>query len=583
MALRLLLVVAVVILSLGQMSCAAEIILRGSDTPPRSGLRPKVAPGLGRRQFLEALNSTNATMQNSTLTDSNSVVVPVSLAADGQSYYIVIKAGNTFFRAALDTASADLWLVASSCKSPACVPAPKYQLGYESGTFKSVNANQTVFQTSFADGTAASGFVGYETVQISNLTIPDQAFGVVTSTNVSSTDQISGVMGLGFPRLSNIFNTVVNATPILATMSQRGQLDYPLFGLSLTRNSSGSLTFGAIDGSVVKNPSLIEWNEVVPFAPFNSENNVSSYLEWAIPMNGLLVNGTELSPVPTYPTATSNQTLALFDVGTSGIFGPYQDVTRIFGQIDGSRLVSDGQWAVPCDANETMAFRFGRTTFVLEPTDYLIGPAAGNPNLCLSWPRAAPPSSDGVDWQLGSPFMRTVYSIFSLGIDTKEPPMIGLYPLRNATAPVQPFGEVQMFFSIASETVATTLPNFPLSTPSFTTPPYIFNSSVPAPVGEIVSSGLATSTYSAALGVHRPNATAIPTITPSPTLATFLITDPAGHIVTSISTALQASITLGQPPGWSGASMAMLFPGRTALFQCILPLLLSFLATFHFS
>lgn len=34
------------------------------------------------------------------------------------------------------------------------------------------------------------------------------------------------------------------ATPFFATMAQRGQLDYPLFGLDLGQNSSGSLAFG---------------------------------------------------------------------------------------------------------------------------------------------------------------------------------------------------------------------------------------------------------------------------------------------------------------------------------------------------
>lgn len=171
----------------------------------------------------------------------------------------------------------------------------------------------------------------------------------------------------------------------------------------------------------------------------------------------------------------------------------------------------------------------------------------------------------------------------SLGIDTKEPPMIGLYPLNNATAPAQPFDEVLSFFSTASETIATTLPNFPISTPSFTTPPYAFNTSVPAPAGEIVSSGLATSTYSAALGTHHANATAISFITPSPTLATFLITDPAGHTFTSVSTAAQESVTLGQPPGWSAASVGVVFPGRMALVGCVLSFVVSFVATFHLS
>ena len=94
----------------------------------------------------------------------------------------------------------------------------------------------------------------------------------------------------------------IAATPFFATLSQNGSLDYPLFGLSLTRDSGGSLTFGGIDGSVVFNRSLIEWNEVVPFAPFvDSQSNTSSYLQWAVVLDGISVRwfslfGTE--PVP---------------------------------------------------------------------------------------------------------------------------------------------------------------------------------------------------------------------------------------------------------------------------------------------
>lgn len=39
--------------------------------------------------------------------------------------------------------------------------------------------------------------------------------------------------------------------------------------------------------------------------------------------------------------------------------------------------------------------------FTLQPTDYMIGTASGNPNMCLTWPRANQPTPDGIDWQLG--------------------------------------------------------------------------------------------------------------------------------------------------------------------------------------
>lgn len=100
--------------------------------------------------------------------------------------------------------------------------------------------------------------------------IPDHTLveiGVVTNSNVTLIDEVSGVLGLGFPRLSEIDAATPNgawyvrgvcphaypfaavaATPFLATLSQQGILDYPIFGLLLTLNSTGSLALG---GAVV--------------------------------------------------------------------------------------------------------------------------------------------------------------------------------------------------------------------------------------------------------------------------------------------------------------------------------------------
>ena len=48
-----------------------------------------------------------------------------------------------------------------------------------------------------------------------------------------------------------------------------------------------------------------------------------------------------------------------------------------------------------------MTTRNRSRVFTLQPTDYLIGPTIGNPDLCLSWPQATVPSGDGIDWQFG--------------------------------------------------------------------------------------------------------------------------------------------------------------------------------------
>lgn len=487
----------------------------------------------------------------------------VGSTTDRQSFFTVLKIGEINFRVALDTASSDLWVVSTQCRTRQCAQVPAYPLvAYQSPSFISVDGNATVFSASYADGTTASGFVAQETVQLANLTISGQHIGLVVESNVTLTDQVSGILGLGFPRLSSI-SRAATAAPFFTTLAYRGLLDYPLFALSLTRDHTGSLTLGGIDASVVNDTSRITWNRVASFAPFLNEANATAatYLQWAIPLTSFSVNGTSLTPNPTYSELTERRSLALIDVGAAGITGPVQDVSRIFAQIEGARIVDTaaGQWVVPCDTLVPMTFTFGTATYTLLAEDYIIGPASGNPNLCLSWPRASPPHPDGIDWQLGAPFLRTVYSIFSFGIDTKEPPFIGFYPLRNETELAniiqsQSPESLSSYLSSISTTITTTLPNVIHATPTHSIPPYAFNTAIPAPVGAVVSSGLATSTYSTIFGTRTAsyNTSALPMITPEPDVGTSVVTDLAGQVSTTTFTRSTSPVPLGLPPGWSG-------------------------------
>jgi hypothetical protein len=130
--------------------------------------------------------------------------------------------------------------------------------------------------------------------------------------------------------------------------------------------------------------------------------------------------------------------------------------------------------------------------------------------------------------------------------------MIGLYALANSLEPVQSPAQVSSFFSSASSIVATTLPNYPLPTPTYTTPPYAFNTSIVAVFGEIVDAELATSTYLPILVSPTFNASALPVVSDQYTL---IATNANGEVVTSTYHLTQPSVVLGEPPGWSGAGM----------------------------
>jgi hypothetical protein len=70
-----------------------------------------------------------------------------------RSYYTVIEVGGIYFRVALDTASADLWVVSSACVTTSCKSVPSYPLSYSSPTFVSLGDNATFFKAQYVDNT----------------------------------------------------------------------------------------------------------------------------------------------------------------------------------------------------------------------------------------------------------------------------------------------------------------------------------------------------------------------------------------------------------------------------------------------
>ncbi|CAE6464119.1 unnamed protein product [Rhizoctonia solani] len=457
-----------------------------------------------------------------------------------QSYNALATIGQYSFLLSLDTGSADTWVVASSCHTSECKGLPAYPDHLVSPTFTSINNNQAAFRIGFADGTRAAGFAAREKMSIGGFNLTSQVFGLVNDTNVTlavGDHEASGILGLGFPRLSQIGKSVQGAVPPVARLAQQGLLTYPIFGLSLRKNDTGTLSLGAIDADVVKNQTLISWHDVAPFPTLPNDNS-SIYLQWAIHLSAVAINGVNVTLNSTYHVITGPQPLALFDLGANGIYGPAADVAELFSQIPASRLVGDGQYAVPCDTTLRMSFTFGSRNYTIQPHDYIFARVLDPPNMCLAWPRATAPSDDGIDWQFGTPFLRTVYSIFSHGIDTKEPPKIGLYPLSPDIA-LDTEETISQSLSVESATYATTLPNYVLPTPTYTTPPYLF-SPTPSPtqsgstttirlsgtattptstfeysaptLGEPASSGLGASTYSALLTRTTPLPSAHPPV-----------------------------------------------------------------------
>lgn len=399
------------------------------------------------------------------------------------------------------------------------------------------NATTVPFTVTYDDDSQATGILGVDNMTLANLGASQQIFGLVNDTNITLSAQgISGILGLGFTRGSAIARSLMNyseatidgrSTPLLSTLLSSSNNSYPLFSLSFT-DTGGRMTVGAVDSSILSTEEqrgLVQWHDVEPFPSGNSAlaSNASSnvdaatlgqYVYWALRLSAVGVGGQSVDPKPTY-TQVGSQPLALLDSGTQGIVGPFDAVSALFDQIDTSRYVGDGRWAVPCTATQRMFFSFGGRNLTFLPTDYIIGPASGNPYLCLAWPAAVQGSTDGIDWVLGQAFLRAQYTIFSLGIEGKESPKIGLYPLRasaNATSPSQIFApqdaaSVSAFVQAATP-IATTLPNSLITVPTpaslVSSNDYLFANATTTPSPGYVQSAIsvqgaggATSTFKA--------------------------------------------------------------------------------------
>lgn len=392
----------------------------------------------------------------------------------------------------LDLASSDILLASTLCGShcPTSLGTttnPYYDVSKHSAGFESIDSNQTVWNTSYADGTVASGFLATETIILGDSVLQGQVFGMINATNLTlSSQKSSGILGLGFPRLSTLthvlfekheqantiastsssslanetsVSTVSNATgtasastasasrpayfpTLLENLVRTPHLPYPVFALALSapiqssststsssssaaasassryRPSIGSLTLGGLSSYYVddtegsgRTVGDIEWHDVVPFgqpvsandtateeqaltastgtlsASSTSENSEAAstsdaqrkrsdesqldafpstvselsqeeYLYWALDLESVTVNGTDVGINSSYASIGLGS-VALLDAGFNGIAGPQQDVIKLFRLITDAREVSEGQWAVPCNTRMTLGFSFG--------------------------------------------------------------------------------------------------------------------------------------------------------------------------------------------------------------------------------
>ncbi|KAM9325264.1 pepsin A-like [Gastrophryne carolinensis] len=299
----------------------------------------------------------------------------ISIGTPGQSFTVIF-----------DTGSANLWVPSVYCNSPACTNHQTFN-PQQSSTFQGTN---TPISVQYGTG-SMSGILGYDTVQVGNIQITNQIFGLSESEPGTFLDYATfdGILGLAYPSIA-----ASQATPVFDNMWSQGLIPYDYFSVYLSsQEQSGSFVlFGGADNQY--------WSGNLNWVPLSSETY------WQITVDSVSINGQAI--------ACSDSCQAIVDTGTSLLTGPPNPIADIQYYI-GASQDSNGDYVIDCNNMSnmpTLVFTINGVQYPLTPEAYVRQTQDG----CLSGFQAMDlPTDSGELWILGDVFIRQYYVVFDRG------------------------------------------------------------------------------------------------------------------------------------------------------------------------
>ncbi|KAM4703783.1 pepsin A-like [Rhinophrynus dorsalis] len=287
------------------------------------------------------------------------------------------------FTVIFDTGSANLWVPSVYCSSQACTNHHMFN-PQQSSTFQATN---TPVSIQYGTG-SMTGFLGYDTLQVADIQITNQIFGLSESEPGSFLyySPFDGILGLAFPSIASS-----QATPVFDNMWNQGLIPQDLFSFYLSSDAqSGSyVLFGGVDTSYYS--GSLNW------VPLTAE----SY--WQITVDSISINGQAI--------ACSDSCQAIVDTGTSLLAGPPTPISDIQYYI-GASQDSNGQYVINCNNISnmpTIVITINGVQFPLPASAYVRQDQQG----CTSGFQAMNlPTSSGDLWILGDVFIRQYYVVF---------------------------------------------------------------------------------------------------------------------------------------------------------------------------
>ncbi|GJN91371.1 hypothetical protein Rhopal_004392-T1 [Rhodotorula paludigena] len=293
----------------------------------------------------------------------------------------------------MDTGSADMWVYAKGTGST-------QEEWDASASSTSVTSPQIPWEIRYGKG-EQTGYLNQDTVTLGGYTVNATIFAAADTLNDAFTYYpISGLFGLGFGSIS-----ASGYAPWFERLLNDGTLSEQYFSIYLVRASDvtsqpegslpgAQLCIGCVDSS--KYTGEINW------IPVESEGF------WAIPMDGIEVNGTVID---------GTGVRAVIDSGTTLIQVPTAQAEAFYASIPGAVPARNipGSYIVPCSTRfSSLSLVFGGTRYEIPDKDLLRAISIDGRQCILT---VAASDSQDVDGNyiaiIGDVFLKNAYSIYS--------------------------------------------------------------------------------------------------------------------------------------------------------------------------
>lgn len=153
------------------------------------------------------------------------------------------------------TSSADLWVPSSQCPRRECPFG-----GFKESASSTFNDHNQQFGIQYGIG-SVNGTYATDTVTVAGASVPNQQFGlatttesILTATNNQSTVKANGILGLGYPQLTAAQNQNEKLyNPFVFNLAKNKIIQNPVFSVYMNRADqqgwAGEIIFGGVDKS----------------------------------------------------------------------------------------------------------------------------------------------------------------------------------------------------------------------------------------------------------------------------------------------------------------------------------------------